>query len=132
MLRKAIPLIVALGICSVFGSAGEAADPAAVKRVELHRSQVPNTNYDMIVTRVEVQPSTKIGLHTHPGFESGYALSGSLTVEVMGQAATKLSPGDTFLLPANAPHVIETGPQGYAGIHTYVVDRTQPIVVMAK
>jgi len=44
------------------------------------------------------------GWHVHPGVESAYLLSGTMSLEMAGQPRMILRPGDTFTVPRGVAH----------------------------
>ena len=48
--------------------------PGGVKRTILQKSDVPGSNYEVIVALVEVPAGFKVGRHTHPGSASASVL----------------------------------------------------------
>src|SRR5690606_1735011 len=51
-----------------------------IKRTILQRTDVPGSNYEVVMVLVEVPANTKAGRHTHPGTVVGYLLEGEYTM----------------------------------------------------
>jgi quercetin dioxygenase-like cupin family protein len=59
--------------------------------------------------------------HSHPHEQVSYVAAGELIL-VMGEEKTRLSAGDLFTVPANAPHAVQT-----LSPHVRVIDAFNPI-----
>ena len=127
---KKLILCAALIGFSSFAVAADAPTtaPTGIRRTELQRVTVPGTNFVTITMRTELDPGAQTGMHTHPGDEIGYVLSGQLTLKVKGQPDLTLKPGDSYRTPAGTPHNgVSSGTETYRSIATYIVDTTQPM-----
>ncbi len=60
---------------------------------------------------VELDAGCVVPEHRHENEQVGILLSGSVTFRI-GDEARELGPGGTWSIPANAPHSVETGPDG--------------------
>ena len=60
---------------------------------------------------VELEPDTVVPEHSHENEQLGMVLSGSVTFRI-GDESKELGPGGMWLIPANAPHEVQTGPDG--------------------
>jgi quercetin dioxygenase-like cupin family protein len=60
---------------------------------------------------VEVAPNSVVPEHAHENEQFGMLISGSLRFRI-GDEESELEPGGTWVIPPNAPHRVETGPQG--------------------
>ena len=71
---------------------------------------------------VELEPGSVVPEHTHDNEQLGVCAAGSLTFRI-GDEARDLGPGDTWLIPSNAPHEVNVGPDGAVLIETFVPAR---------
>jgi quercetin dioxygenase-like cupin family protein len=71
---------------------------------------------------VELAPNAVVPEHRHENEQLGIVLSGSLTFRV-GDESRELGPGGTWLIPANVPHEVVTGPDGAAVIDVFAPPR---------
>ncbi|MBT3346290.1 MAG: cupin domain-containing protein [Gemmatimonadetes bacterium] len=78
---------------------------------------------EVILSRVEVPPSTQLARHYHPGEEFIYVLEGSGTVTLKGQPPVQLQPGDVFKVPLQHVHSARSGDAGMKAI-VFRVHRT--------
>jgi quercetin dioxygenase-like cupin family protein len=127
-MRKPLAAILATSLVAVATAFAQQAAPAdAIKRIPLQRFDVPGAGYETVIGIAEIAPSVSIGRHTHPGPESGYLLEGSFELIVEGQSPRSLKAGDSYQVPAGAPHDARSGPQGARVIATYVVEKGKPL-----
>ena len=101
--------------------------PEPITRTIMEKFDVPNGAYETVVMVVEMAPHVNSGLHTHPGFDAAYLLSGSLTVLERGQSDKPIQPGKSGAFPRarcmrSRP---ETRPQKVLAI--YVVEKGKPL-----
>ena len=71
---------------------------------------------------VELEPGSVVPEHTHDNEQLGVCAAGSLTFRI-GEESRELGPGDTWLIPSNAPHEVRVGPEGAVVIETFVPAR---------
>ena len=105
--------------------------PQAAKRTILHRQDVPNSSYEVVVPLVEVPPHTKVGRHTHPGTVLGYVIEGDYTIAIEGQPPSALEPGQTQEIPAGAVHDEYSSSQPAKLIAVFTVEKGKPLVTPA-
>ncbi len=133
----AFALGLALGAVIAVPSAPRAEDakPPAVtqaapgiKRTILQKFDVPGTNYETTVMKVEFVPDHVVGAHTHPGPEASYVLDGELTLTLDGQEPKLLQAGATSLFAAGVIHSGKVGPKGVVLLNTYVLEKGKPFI----
>ena len=98
-----------------------------IRRIILQKSDVPGTNYEMVLGIAETAPNADFASHTHPGMESGYLLEGSMTHIMRGRLARDVRAGDSVLIPAGVPHRGRAGPNGAKIVSTWVVEKGKPL-----
>jgi hypothetical protein len=59
--------------------------PSPVKRTPIGKSDVPNSNYEVITAMVEIVPGFKAGRHSHPGIVQAQVLEGEFMLALDGQ-----------------------------------------------
>jgi quercetin dioxygenase-like cupin family protein len=134
-MRKSPSIIIAAAASLVLASQSPAQDTLTaattevqpINRIPLQRFEVPDTAYETIIGIAEIAPNVNVGLHTHPGPESGYAIEGSFELLIDGEAPKMIHAGESYLVPANVAHDAKTGPDGAKVIATYLVPGGQPI-----
>ena len=88
---------------------------------------------EVIQVRVELDPGVTFGEHWHPGEEIVYVLEGSLEHQLEGQPPVTLLAGEVLFIPARTIHTARNvGQNSGAELATYIVEKDQPLVVMAK
>ncbi|MDG2002374.1 MAG: cupin domain-containing protein [Novosphingobium sp.] len=76
-----------------------------------------------VVTR-DIPAGAAIPWHTHPGVEMAYVESGDLELELAGQDAVRLAPGDNFTVLRGTVHSGKNvGEESARLVLTYVVDK---------
>jgi quercetin dioxygenase-like cupin family protein len=60
---------------------------------------------------IELDPDSMVPEHRHENEQLGMVLAGSLRFRVADETR-ELGPGDTWSIPADVPHEVETGPDG--------------------
>jgi quercetin dioxygenase-like cupin family protein len=126
-------ILCAAAAASTIGLAYAADTPPPVRRIELQSSPVPDGKYVAKLMRVEFDPGAKLGLHTHPGDEIGYALTGQMTLSIQGHPERILKPGDSYVVKAGTPHAVQnSGSQVFTGVATFVVESDKPLSTPVK
>lgn len=125
-------IVIGLGVMS-FALAGAAfAQQGGIKRTPLQKVEFPD-GYVTVTGLAELPPGAAAGRHTHPGIETGYVLEGELNLEIDGQPAKLLKPGDSYQIPAGAVHDAKVhGDKSMKVLGVYVVDKTKPLASPAK
>jgi hypothetical protein len=71
-----------------FGIAAQAqqapVSPSPVKRTPIGKSEVPNSNYEVITAMVEIVPGFRAGWHSHPGIVQAQVLEGEFMLALDG------------------------------------------------
>jgi len=71
---------------------------------------------------VELEPNSIVPEHSHENEQLGMVLTGSLTFRI-GDESRDLGPGETWCIPANAPHEVAAGPEGAVVIDVFAPPR---------
>ncbi|SFO91951.1 Cupin domain protein [Chitinophaga sp. YR627] len=129
-------LLTAIAVLSlgafVFAKQGPKQQPGT-KRTELQRHDLDIPGKETIQARIDFDPGAAFGMHTHPGEEIIYVLSGTLEYEVEGKKPVKLKAGDVLFIPTGVKHAARNvGKETGAELATYVVEKGKPLVVLAK
>jgi quercetin dioxygenase-like cupin family protein len=72
---------------------------------------------------VELDPDTAVPEHSHENEQLGILLRGSLTFRA-GDEARELEPGGTWVIRANVPHSVTTGPEGAVVVEVFSPTRS--------
>lgn len=132
MMVRIKAIVLGLGVAA-FALAGAAvAQQSGIKRTPLQKVEFPD-GYVTVTGLAELPPGAAAGRHTHPGIETGYVLEGELNLEIDGQPAKLLKPGDSYQIPAGAVHDAKVhGDKSMKVLGVYVVDKTKPLASPAK
>ncbi len=71
---------------------------------------------------VELDPDSVVPEHSHENEQVGLVIEGSLTMRI-GDEQRELTPGGGWVIPANAPHEVRTGPDGAIVIEAFAPAR---------
>ena len=126
--------LLALGAAPAVSRAQEAKPPAVtqaapgIKRTILQKFDVPGTNYETTVMKVEFVPDFSVDPHTHPGPEASYVLDGEIALVLDGQAPKVLKAGDTTLFQPGIIHSGKVGPKGVVLLNSYILEKGKPFL----
>lgn len=123
--------VVGLAAFALPGSAG--AQVPGIKRTELQRHDLSAQGREVVQSRIDFDPGTAFGKHTHPGEEIIYVLEGLLEYQVEGKQPVTLKAGNVLFIPAGTIHAARNvGKVKAAELATYVVEKGKPLVVITK
>jgi quercetin dioxygenase-like cupin family protein len=60
---------------------------------------------------IELEPNTALPEHHHVNEQTGMLIRGALTFRI-GDETRELTPGSTWVIPADVPHSVTAGPKG--------------------
>jgi quercetin dioxygenase-like cupin family protein len=60
---------------------------------------------------LDLEPNTRVPEHHHVNEQTGLLLSGSMTFTV-GDETKEIGPGEMWVIPADVPHSVLSGPEG--------------------
>jgi quercetin dioxygenase-like cupin family protein len=125
--------IAAMAAATLPASAQQAPAAAAkIKRTPLQKFDIPGTNYQVVMAIAEIAPNVDIGAHTHPGIETGYAMTGETTLIVAGKPDRQIKPGDSWEIPTGVVHDAKSGPTGAKVLAVYIIEKGKPLATPAK
>jgi quercetin dioxygenase-like cupin family protein len=127
-------LAVALAVGFTFALIAPKPAQTGIKRTHLQRHDLVTPGREVIQVRVELAPGVSFGRHSHPGEEAIYMLEGTLRYEIDGMPnAVTLNAGDVLFIPAGVIHAASNpGTVPGAELATYIVDKSKPLLTMAK
>ena len=138
MKRTAFMLVVTLAVGITLGAIGNQilhAQSEPIKRTVLLKTDLAGMEgKEAILALAEIAPGAATGKHTHPGYEFGYVLEGSGSLEIEGKPSIPLTPGTAVFQPSTQVH------RGVNGSSTaplkifsvYIVEKGHPIAVPVK
>jgi quercetin dioxygenase-like cupin family protein len=103
-----------------------------LKRAVLQKFDVPGTNYELVLLRVEFPAGFEVSRHSHPGPEASYVLEGEITYLLDGEPPAKRVAGESIELPMDAVHGAKIGPSRVVLLNSYVLVKGRPLVEPAK
>ncbi len=128
MFMKLAAAAVLLGFGLVGVADAQTIGPGGMRSKELQRSEVPGSNFVVVTLQTEMEVGASDPLHSHPGVQTGYLETGSIRLTVAGQPDRIIKAGESYQVPAGAPHAATAlGPDMYKSVTSYVVDKTKPI-----
>ena len=133
MLYRSIVLGSLLLSSFAVGGAASAQPPVPPKRTILQTADVaPSPAQETLFGTVEIAPGSGNAFHTHNGSEIGYVERGHIRLEVKGQAARELGPGESFMVPRGAVHrSVLLGNEPVKLVNSWTVDKGAPLLVPA-
>src|SRR5262245_30290784 len=108
MLKRLAFASVALA-ATLAGSAPFAAEGYVPTRTVLQQSDVPGSNYTVVMAVTEIAANMTAARHTHPGSEVAYMLEGAAEFNVEGQVK-QVKAGESFRLEPGVKHSVKNGP----------------------
>jgi quercetin dioxygenase-like cupin family protein len=94
----------------------------------LKRIEYPGDKYVCVLLEVDLDPEAPVPRHMHPGVESTYLASGSITLSVNGQPDRIVKAGEGYQIPPQTPHSIRNGPNKSTIISTLIVEKDKQLV----
>ncbi|MET0279281.1 MAG: cupin domain-containing protein [Pseudorhodoplanes sp.] len=128
MLRFAlVALMLALPIAADAQQAP--VSPSPIKRTPIGKSDVPNSNFEVITAMVELAPGFKAGRHSHPGIVQAQVLEGEFQLALDGQPEKAYKAGESFEISSGAIHNEGAlGDKPAKLIAVYIVEKGKPLV----
>ena len=94
----------------------------------LNKTEYPGDKYACILVKLDLAPGQLVPRHMHPGVESTYIASGSVTLSVKDQPDLIVKAGDGYQIPPETPHTVRNGPDKSTIIATFIVEKDKPLV----
>jgi quercetin dioxygenase-like cupin family protein len=114
-------------------SASAHAQVAGLGRADLLKEDITVPGKELVQVRVDFGEGVKAPRHSHPGEEIAFVLEGTLEYQIDGQPPVTLKAGQTLFIPAGAVHSARNVHGGESKeLATYLVEKSQPLVVLAK
>lgn len=102
-----------------------------IKRTQLQRHDLSVAGYEVVQVRVDFEPGTAFGMHTHPGEEIINVLEGTLEYVIEGERPVVLKAGEVLFIPAGKYHSAKNvGKVKASELATYVVQKGKPLLVL--
>lgn len=101
--------------------------PGGIKRTVLQKTDVPGSNFEVVVALVEVPAGIKVGRHTHPGSVGASVIEGSYTILVDGQPEKVYKTGEYMQIASGLVHDEWPGDKPAKLMAVYVVEKGKPL-----
>ena len=122
MLKRLVFASVAAGV-ALFGSAPFAAEGYVPQRTILQQSDVPGSNYTVVMAVTEIAANMTAARHTHPGSEVAYMLAGEAEFNIEGQGVKRVKAGESFRLEPGVKHSVKNGPMTTRILAIYTIPK---------
>lgn len=133
MKRTRILAVAALAAAGGWAMQAAPAQQEGVRRTDLQRHDLGAPGREVVQVRVDLAEGVEFGRHWHPGEEIVYVIEGSLEYRVEGRPPVTLRAGEVLFIPARTVHAAKNVGRGNgAELATYIVEKGQPLVTMAR
>ena len=100
-----------------------AADAYVPTRTILQQTDVPGSNYTVIMAVTDIAANMTAARHTHPGAEVAYVLAGEADFTIEGQGVKRVKAGESFRLDAGVKHSVKNGPAATKILAIYTIPK---------
>lgn len=126
-------LLLTIGLFTTLISGTAYAQQAGVKRTDLQRHDIEAIGYETIQARIDLEPGTAVGMHSHPGEEVIYVLEGTFEYQLEGEKPIILKAGEVLFVPAGKNHSAKNiGHVKASELATYIVKKDKPLLIFKK
>jgi len=126
-------LLLTIGLFTTLISGTAYAQQAGVKRTDLQRHDIEAVGYETIQARIDLEPGTAVGMHSHPGEEVIYVLEGTFEYQLEGEKPVILKAGEVLFIPAGKNHSAKNiGHDKASELATYIVKKDEPLLIFKK
>ena len=124
MIRKLAVALAAVAFTAV-GSTPYAAESNGYVPVRtiLQQTDVPGSNFTVILALTDIKANMTAARHTHPGVEVSYVLAGAADFVIDGVGVKHLKAGDNFRLESGVKHSVKNGPADTKILAVYTIPK---------
>jgi len=119
---KRLAFVSVAAAATLFGSAPFAAEGYVPQRTILQQSDVPGSNYTVVMAVTEIAANMTAARHTHAGSEVAYMLAGEAEFNIEGQVK-KVKAGESFRLEPGVKHSVKNGPMTTRILAIYTIPK---------
>ena len=120
-------------LSALFTSQPALAQLPGVKRTDLQRHNINISGYETIQARIDLEPGSAVGMHSHPGEEVIYVLEGIFEYQIEGEQPVMLKAGEVLFIPAGKNHSAKNiGKVKASELATYIVQKDKPLLLFKK
>jgi quercetin dioxygenase-like cupin family protein len=109
MIRKSLVVAAVLGCVLAVSTPFAAENNYVPTRTILQQTDVPGSNYTVILALTDIAPKMVAARHTHPGVEISYVLEGEGDFIIEGKGAMHVKAGQSFRLESGVKHSVQNG-----------------------
>jgi quercetin dioxygenase-like cupin family protein len=120
--RLAFLSAAALG-AAIFGPGLFAAEGYVPTRTILQQTDVPGSNYTVVMAVTDIAANMTAARHTHPGAEVAYVLAGEADFAIEGQGVKRVKAGESFRLEPGVKHSVKNGPAATKILAIYTIPK---------
>ncbi|KQW99603.1 cupin domain-containing protein [Flavobacterium sp. Root420] len=125
--------ITILSFFALLISGSVSAQQSGIKRTNLQQHDLSIAGHETLQARIDFEPHTAFGKHSHPGEEVIYVLEGSLEYQINDDKPVTLKAGEVLFIPAGVVHSARNNSNAKASeLATYIVEKGKPILVLKK
>ena len=95
-------------------------------RTILQQTDVPGSNYTVVMAVTEIAANMTAARHTHPGPEVSYMLAGEAEFTIEGQGIKRVKAGESFRLESGVKHSVKNGPARPRILAIYTIPKGAP------
>lgn len=122
-----------LSFATFFTSGSAFAQQSGITRTNLQRHNIEISGYETIQARIDFEPESAFGMHSHPGEEIIYVLEGTFEYQIEGEKPVVLKAGEVLFIPAGKNHSARNiGKVKASELATYIVKKGKPLLVLKK
>jgi|688.fasta_scaffold102779_2 quercetin dioxygenase-like cupin family protein len=122
------PMALGIVVAGFISGNAYAQAPGLTAKPLLRAALSNDETKESVMVSVEFAPGSTTGLHTHPGDEYGFVLTGTLELSAEGRETRRVSAGDAFHNPRGLVHEGRNVGDTPARVAlTFVVDKGKPI-----
>jgi quercetin dioxygenase-like cupin family protein len=110
---------------------GTSAASAQITRTVLQQKDLSMAGREVVTAKAEIPAGGAAGLHTHPGDEISYVVSGSIEVVISGKS-TIYKAGEAFHVPQGTVHDAKASGGPAVVIANYVIEKGKPATTPVK
>jgi quercetin dioxygenase-like cupin family protein len=131
MFRKSLLAVAALGCLFAATTPFAAENNYVPTRTILQQTDVPGSNYTVILALTDIAPKMVAARHTHPGVEISYVLEGEGDFIIEGKGAMHVKAGQSFRLESGVKHSVQNGAGPMKILAVYTIPKGAPLATPA-
>lgn len=131
--KLGLAAVVLFSFTAFFTPQSALAQQSGITRTNLQKHDIEILGYESIQARIDFEPESAFGMHSHPGEELIYVLEGTFEYQIEGEKPVVLKAGEVLFIPAGKNHSARNIGKGKASeLATYIVRKDKPLLLMKK